>query len=417
MQKHVHSVYVGIDVHRDSHKVALVPATFYLNATANWKDVACFDIGNNAADFNSLIVAIQKYASNPEDAAIAVDLTGSYSEPLVYYLLSRGYHPLHLLAKATRIVRHRLLGEPSKTDTIDASVLTYLLYLRDAHGLSFGISTTSPELGSKAAALRCLTLQRAQYDKLHILFTNRIHQFSHIVFPEASSRFSKTMLRILPRYPTPQDIVSSNGLKDIKFLGTKRDTILAMATTSVGVPSENYRRLILDLCEQRLDVQAKRSAILRQMEDNVQVHPYGPILLSFPGLGAVAAATIIGVVGDIDRWPDKRKMKKAFGIYGIITQSGGTPGKARMGNEGNRHARRALFMVVFNSTRKSIADSDIRDYYVRQVARGKPKMKAIFATMGKLVELIFHCLQNGEAYQYQGKYRRGAVTTGQQTSR
>jgi len=308
MQERLHSVYVGIDVHRILHKVAVVPASTYLNSPSAWKQVTCFDIGNNADDFEGLIVAIQSYASHPEDAAIAVDLTGHYSDPVVYYLLNRGYHPLHLLAKATKAVRQRLFGEQNKTDTIDASGLAYLLYLRDTLGLSFGISTTSPELGSKASVLRCLTAQKTQYDKLHRLFTNRIYQYSHTVFPEASSRFPRTMLRILPFYPTPQDILSSKGLQEIKYLGSKRDIILTLATSTVGVPAENYRQIILDLCEQRLDAQVRRDAILTQMEHEVEAHPYGPILRSFPYLGTVAAATIIGVVGDIAKWPDKRKL-------------------------------------------------------------------------------------------------------------
>ena len=39
------------------------------------------------------------------------------------------------------------------------------------------------------------------------------------------------------------------------------------------------------------------------------------------------------------------------------------------------------------------------------VARGKPKLKAVAATMGKLAEIIYHCLNTGEFYSYQGKYR------------
>jgi len=31
-------------------------------------------------------------------------------------------------------------------------------------------------------------------------------------------------------------------------------------------------------------------------------------------------------------------------------------------------------------------------------------MKALVSTMGKLAEIIYHCLKTGELYQYQGKY-------------
>ncbi len=61
--------------------------------------------------------------------------------------------------------------------------------------------------------------------------------------------------------------------------------------------------------------------------------------------------------------------------------------------------------------RSYTADSDFKDYYLRQVARGKPRMKALVSTMGKLAEIIYHCLQAGETYVYQGVYKEVRNTT------
>jgi len=67
-------------------------------------------------------------------------------------------------------------------------------------------------------------------------------------------------------------------------------------------------------------------------------------------------------------------LKKALGVYSTLKQSGTSTGKGRKGKEGSRHGRRGLF----------------KDYYLRQVARGKPKPKAVVSTMGKLAEVIYH---------------------------
>jgi len=149
----------------------------------------------------------------------------------------------------------------------------------------------------------------------------------------------------------------------------------------------------------------KREAITNLIEKEVATHPYGGILLSFPYFGATAAATIISVVNDINRWPSKKKLKKALGVYSTLRQSGTSAGRGRMGKEGSRHGRRALFQVVFRCIRSSTPDNDFKDYYLRQVAQGKPRLKAVVSTMGKLAEIIYHCLKTGEFYQYQGKYR------------
>ncbi len=111
------------------------------------------------------------------------------------------------------------------------------------------------------------------------------------------------------------------------------------------------------------------------------------------------------MVRDIDRWPDKKKLKKALGVYSTLKQSGTSTGKGRMGKEGSRHGRRALFQVVLRCIRGNVPDNDFKDHYLRQVARSKPRLKAVVATMGKLAEVICHCLSTREFYQSQGKYR------------
>jgi predicted component of type VI protein secretion system len=49
----------------------------------------------------------------------------------------------------------------------------------------------------------------------------------------------------------------------------------------------------------------------------------------------------------------------------------------------------------------SKSSNDFKDYYEKQVQKGKPRIKALVATMGKLAEIIYHCLKFNEPYQYQ----------------
>jgi len=161
---------------------------------------------------------------------------------------------------------------------------------------------------------------------------------------------------------------------------------------------------------QRIESLAKRDALTAIIRKQIAVHPYGDILLSFPYLGEIAAATIIGIIKDIERWPDKKKFKKALGVYSSLTQSGGDSGRTRQGKEGSRHGRRVLFQICFGCIRTNALDNDSKDYYLRQVARGKPRIKALVSTMGKLAEIIYHCLKVGEPYRYQGKYRTTEIS-------
>jgi transposase len=367
--------------------------------------------------FERLDRAIRSYISSSDEVAIAVDHTGGhYSEPVVHFLHMRRYTVYHLETKAVKAARERLLDQESKSDVIDATSAAYLLYLRDVHGLSFRISAMTPELGSKAAALNALVLQRWQFNKLASQATNRLHQFLLAVFPEGEARYFNQLLKITPCYPTPEDILASNGLEAIEGLRQKdKRNILELAANTVGIPGQVYQWLIRDLSDQRMEALAKRDALTSILRTQVATHPYGDVLLSFPHLGEITAGTIIGIIKDIGRWPDKKKFKKALGVYSSLTQSGTSPGRGRQGKEGSRHGRRVLFQVCLGCIRTNAHDNDFKDYYLRQVAGGKPRMKALVSTMGKLAEIIYHCLKAGEPYQYQRKYRTTIISSGKKS--
>ena len=151
---------------------------------------------------------------------------GHYSEPVVHFLQTKGYTVYHLETKAVKAARERFLDQENKTDIIDAIGTAYLLYLRDVHGLSFGISALEPELGSKAAVLNSLVLQRWQFNKLACQATNRLHQLLLAVFPEGEARYFKPLLKITPYYPSPRDILDSNGLEGIESTAIATSSLL-----------------------------------------------------------------------------------------------------------------------------------------------------------------------------------------------
>ncbi|MFC1983991.1 transposase [Chloroflexota bacterium] len=407
MNDHQRKLYVGIDVHSREHKVAFLPIALLEQPGAVWTKGKSLGIRNDITDLERLDTAIRSRISSPEEVAIAVDYTGGhYSEPIVYFLQTKGYTVYHLEAKAIKAAKERFLDEESKSDVIDSISAAYMLYLRDTYGISFRISAMMPELGSKAAALNSLVLQRWQLNKLATQATNRLHQFLIAVFPEGEAQYFNQLMKIIPYYPTPKDMLDSNGLEGIEKLSQKyKENILQLAANSIGIPSDIYQWLIKDLSIQRVESLAKRDALTSVLRTQVAAHPYSDILLSFPFLGEIAAATIIAVIKDIERWPDKKKFKKALGVYSSLTQSGGSSGHGRQGKEGSRHGRRVLFQVCFGCIRTNAHDNDFRDYYLRQVARGKPKIKALVSTMGKLAEIIYHCLKAGEPYHYQGIHR------------
>lgn len=399
-------LYIGIDIHVREHKVAIVPAFLFEQRGALWKRIKTINIKNQRDDFAHLDNIIKEQVSNKEDAVIAVDHTGGhYSEPIVYFLLKRGYQVYYLESKGIKAARERLLDQESKSDEIDSISAAYMLYLRDTQGLSFRISLMNYELGTQAAVINSLILHRWHFSKLITHVTNKLHQLLIATFPEGESRYFKKLMEIIPFYPTPGNICNGNNLNGVERIKEKdRESIIQLATNSIGVPDSTYEWLIKELGSLRLDLIQKRETITSMLRAQLNVHDYSEILYSFPHIGEITTGTIIGIIKNIDNWPDKKKFKKALGIYSTLKQSG-SKYRGRKGKEGSRHGRRVMFQTCLGCIRKNAVENDFKDYYNRQVTQGKARIKALVSTMGKMTEIIYHCLKNRELYKYQGIYK------------
>ena len=179
-------LYVGIDVHKRDQVSSILPISIFEGKTNKWKKIKPITVRNNIEDFESLHNIIVSQAGDISHVSVAVDRTGSYSIPVVNFLLSRGYKVYFLTNQSVKVAKERFLKEENKTDRLDSVILAYLLYLRDFKGLALNISATKPDFESQANLLRPLVLQRMQYVRLGVQQTNRLHQYLLIVFPKAN---------------------------------------------------------------------------------------------------------------------------------------------------------------------------------------------------------------------------------------
>ena len=184
-----------------------------------------------------------------------------------------------------------------------------------------------------------------------------------------------------------------------------RISILNLAKNTVGIPGEQYRWIIKDISKQRSEAHHKSTSLSLMIKKEVKKHPYGEILCSFPYIGEIIAATLIGIIKDINYWPNKKKLKKALGVYGREYISSRDTHIRRSEKGGYREGKTALFRACLGCLHKDLKPNDFRDYYEKQLSHGKMPRKAIASTCGKMVEIIYHCLKSGEKYEYLGKYK------------
>lgn len=119
-------------------------------------------------------------------------------------------------------------------------------------------------------------------------------------------------------------------------------------------------------------------------------------LMSVPGINLVTGAGILSTIGDVSRFPDKKKLAAYFGVVPSTYQSGDTSRNGRITKQGKAEAR-WLLIEAAEALRK--APGPMRALY-RRVAKRKNHNVAVVAVARKLIELVHHLLIKEEDYIY-----------------
>lgn len=338
--------YVGIDIGARQHQAAVASVRLMEKGNAAWRKAPQLRFTNRRPDFLALRASIRAQETDPTLVLVAVDYTGGhYSAPLVHFLMSEGYGVYHLEPKAAHVIKRGLLDEENKTDKVDACTIAHLLYLRDRLGEPIRVAPVRADLTSQAAGVRAAVLQRWAVNKGSTQAMNRLHQYLTAVFPEGERQHFQDLAALARWFPpTPERILAleREGNPDALPLPVARwKAIVEAAAISVGVPGAPYEAVLTRAGEDLARAQQQKALLDDDIKAVVQAHPYGPILLSFPYVGATAAAVIISVVEDVSRFPTKKHFRKALGVYSTARQTGEGPhlGKNGEGGQPGREAR------------------------------------------------------------------------------
>ena len=115
-------------------------------------------------------------------------------------------------------------------------------------------------------------------------------------------------------------------------------------------------------------------------------------LMTVPGVNVILAATFMAAVGDIRRFPDRRKLTAYLGLDPRVRQSGAGPANhGHISKQGSNSARHALVEACWSTVRQP---GPIAAFYARVKAKRGHSI-AIVASARKLA-CLFWCLLRGE---------------------
>jgi len=392
------SLYAGIDVSSqelivdflDQNARPLRPPASFPNTPEGWTAVS-----------SSLVATSSLCGPNPT-IVCGLEATGDYHLGLLRTLQAerRRHIQVHELNPAA--VKHfaKALLNSAKTDRLDArTIALYLLRLQPK-------PSYLPPLHLQR--LRLLTRFRRFLIETRTALKNHLHHLLRFFFPGyqniAHGKLPAGLLACLAHLPSPHLILEAgeDGLREVKISPRHRPRTTHLKTLLEVARKAPFQKLsraeqlmIQQLASQILQYSSMVAEIDQEIEDLLQQYFPDQILTTIPGIGKVTAAVILAEVGDVRRFPSKKKFVGYCGLYPRVRQSGKFEVRSHMTNKGNRMLKMA-FLLASASARQY--NPQIATYYERLRRKGKSKKACGGAIARKLAEIVYTLLSKGEAW-------------------
>ncbi|SJZ82404.1 transposase [Selenihalanaerobacter shriftii] len=149
-------------------------------------------------------------------------------------------------------------------------------------------------------------------------------------------------------------------------------------------------------------IKFNHTIIRTQMHKWAEFSPAFPLFLSILGVGKLTAATIIGEIGDVNRFPTTKQLIAYAGLDPTVYQSGRfKASNNKISKLGSTYLRKSLYQATTAAIRKVKGKPNnptLYDYYTKKRNEGKPYKVAVIATASKLLRIIYGVWKNNEKF-------------------
>jgi transposase len=405
-------LYVGIDVGRRSHMVAAIPRQRMEDGS--WERAPARRFAAMGSGYRELADWLTGSGLEPNQIQVGLEPTGGwYSQTAAAWLVRGGYQLSWLQNAALHERRQLAIGKQTKTDALDARLIARLLYERDCLGTQRGFLHRAPR---SADGLRLLVRNRTKLVEQQTRYRLQLTAILDVLFPELKGFFKgsitgKVVRHILEAYPTPQRVAGAAPaeLYDVVVRGgrarrhaDRMGELQALAAESAGLVDDIGPILKAQawLLSQLNLVDEQIANIENALADALECWPPVElqVLNSLPGMTTLRQAVLLSAMGDIASFQNDRQLRKLLGWYPEAKESGTSVFKHRLGQSGNRLARREIWLWVMFLISPKSQTTPFRTFYQRLRDRGVPGRTAIGHVAGKLISVLFHCLRSGQLY-------------------
>lgn len=384
---------VGIDIGKNHHEASIVsPEGKQIGHSLR------FATTHKGAD--SLMSFIFNNIGN-SSCIFGMEATGHYWYPIYSFLKARG-HTIYVINPIQSDSLRKMYIRQTKNDSIDSFLI--------AEVIRFGQFTTTSMADENILAMRQLCRYRDSVISSRTEIKLRISTIMEQIFPEYEKQFSSlwlsTSMGILEKYLTPENIENApidelfEIIKDKshnKLTMKKAISIREAAADTFGIKiaqdafSFQLKQLIDRMNFLDKQIEALDCQILEYYEK------FDCYLHTIPGIGMIAAATILAEIGDINRFKSSSALVAFAGIDPTVRQSSEfSSTHNHMSKRGSPYLRHAIFLAA---TTCSFHNSPLNAYYKKKREQGKHHLTATGAVARKLTTVIYAVLRDGKPYE------------------
>ena len=389
-------MWCGIDWAEKHHDVAIIDEAGVVRARMR--------IDDDPGGFTRLMAVLAEHRQGP-DTPIPVAIETAKGL-LVANLLAAGVPVFAINPLSVSRYRDRHSPSRAKSDAADALVLANILRT-DAHA-----HRPVPADTELARAIRVLARahQDAVWDRMQA--ANKLRSLLREYYPaflatfeDLSSREARATLHLASGPAAGARLRASSVRAALRRAGRSRGIDATASHIVDGLRTAQLRQpaQVEDAMAQQAQAYLRAlntavdnvAALENALEQAYLAHPDADILASFPGLGTVLGARILGEIGDDrTRFAHARGLK-AFAGTAPVTRASGTKTVVTMRVVRNKRLGQAAYLWALPMLAHS---PGARAHYDRRRATGDSYSAAARNLTNRGLGMIHHCLHTGQHY-------------------
>lgn len=384
---------VGIDIGKNHHEASIVsPEGKQIGRSLR------FATTHKGAD--SLMSFIFKNIGN-SPCVFGMEATGHYWYPIYSFLKAKGY-TIYVINPIQSDSLRKMYIRQTKNDSIDSFLI--------AEVIRFGQFTTTSMADENILAMRQLCRYRDSVISSRTEIKLRISTIMEQIFPEYEKQFSSlwlsTSMGILEKYLTPENIENAPIDELFEIIKAKSHNKLTMKkaisireaaadTFGIKIAQDAFSFQLKQLIDRMNFLDKQIEALDCQILEYYE--KFDCYLHTIPGIGMIAAATILAEIGDINRFKSSSALVAFAGIDPTVRQSGEfSSTHNHMSKRGSPYLRHAIFLAA---TTCSFHNSPLNAYYKKKRDQGKHHLTATGAVARKLTSVIYAVLRDSKPYE------------------